>query len=173
MQVTATRTPGPTGEAELQRVWAEDPLPQPLRCLDGELLRVIFRGRANSGAGPDFRNAIFLNGKQRPVRGDVEMHCRLADWWAHGHESDPAYRAVTLHIVAAGGGGNTRPRRGRIAELRVTESEPGLRGDTASGVTKLATLETGAVVQVPLFVGPGELIRVDTRTGNYLERVRE
>ena len=122
MQATATRTPGPTGEAELQRIWAEDPLPQPLRCLDGELLRVIFRGRANSGAGPDFRNAIFLNGKQRPVRGDVEMHYRLADWWAHGHESDPAYRAVTLHIVAAGGGGNTRPRCGRIAELRVTES---------------------------------------------------
>ena len=58
-------------------------------------------------------------------------------------------------------------------ELRVTESEPGLRGDTASGVTKPATLETGAVVQVPLFIGPGELIRVDTRTGNYLERVRE
>ena len=58
-------------------------------------------------------------------------------------------------------------------ELRVSESEPGLRGDTASGVTKLATLETGATVQVPLFVEAGELIRVDTRTGAYLERVKE
>ena len=56
-------------------------------------------------------------------------------------------------------------------ELEVTESEPGVRGDTVSGVTKPARLETGATVQVPLFVNQGDRIRVDTRTGNYLERV--
>lgn len=56
-------------------------------------------------------------------------------------------------------------------ELTITETEPGLRGDTVSGGTKPATLETGAVVQVPLFVNTGETIRVDTRTGNYIERV--
>lgn len=55
-------------------------------------------------------------------------------------------------------------------ELVVVETDPGLRGDTASGGTKPATLETGAVVQVPLFVNIGEVIRVDTRTGQYLER---
>src|SRR5207237_5670139 len=55
-------------------------------------------------------------------------------------------------------------------ELEVTETEPGVRGDTVSGVTKPATLETGATVQVPLFVNQGDRIRVDTRTGNYLER---
>jgi elongation factor P len=55
-------------------------------------------------------------------------------------------------------------------ELEVTESEPGVRGDTVSGVTKPARLETGATVQVPLFVNQGDRIRVDTRTGNYLER---
>jgi len=55
-------------------------------------------------------------------------------------------------------------------ELEVAETEPGVRGDTVSGVTKPATLETGATVQVPLFVGQGDRIRVDTRTGNYLER---
>ena len=131
MRATATRPQKPSGEAALQRIWAEGPLPQPLRCLDGEPLRVIFRGRANGGPGPDFRNAIFLNGKQRPVRGDVELHCRLADWWAHGHASDPAYRAVTLHVVAAGGGTNrgARPAGGRIAELRAIE--PGARPPAA------------------------------------------
>ncbi|HOB88380.1 MAG: elongation factor P [Bacillota bacterium] len=56
-------------------------------------------------------------------------------------------------------------------ELTVVETDPGLRGDTVSGGTKPATLETGAVVQVPLFINMGDVIRVDTRTGEYLERV--
>ena len=57
-------------------------------------------------------------------------------------------------------------------ELEVISAEPGVRGDTANNVTKAATLETGAVVNVPLFVNPGERIRIDTRTGKYVERVR-
>ena len=56
-------------------------------------------------------------------------------------------------------------------EAEITQCEPGLKGDTASGSTKPATLETGAVVQVPLFIKEGETIRVDTRTGAYVERV--
>ncbi|MGE3271241.1 MAG: elongation factor P [Chloroflexota bacterium] len=56
-------------------------------------------------------------------------------------------------------------------ELVVVETDPGFRGDTASGGTKPAKTETGLVVQVPLFVNQGETIRVDTRTGAYLERV--
>ncbi len=55
-------------------------------------------------------------------------------------------------------------------ELEVTETDPGMRGDTATGGTKPATLETGAVVQVPLFVSVGDRIRVDTRTEQYLAR---
>jgi elongation factor P len=56
-------------------------------------------------------------------------------------------------------------------ELKITHTEPGFRGDTASGGTKPATLETGLVVSVPLFVNTDETIKVDTRTGTYLERV--
>lgn len=56
-------------------------------------------------------------------------------------------------------------------ELEVTETDPGLKGDTASGGTKPATLETGAVVQVPLFIKIGDVIKVDTRTGDYITRV--
>ena len=55
--------------------------------------------------------------------------------------------------------------------LEVTDAPPGVKGDTASGVTKPATLETGAVVQVPLFVNQGDRVRVDTRSGQYIERV--
>ena len=55
-------------------------------------------------------------------------------------------------------------------ELQVTKTDPGLRGDTATGGSKPATVETGGVVKVPLFVNVGDRIRVDTRTGEYLER---
>jgi len=56
-------------------------------------------------------------------------------------------------------------------ELAVARTDPGLRGDTAQGGTKPATLETGAVVQVPLFLNEGDIVKVDTRTGEYLGRV--
>lgn len=55
-------------------------------------------------------------------------------------------------------------------DLEVTETEPGLKGDRVAGALKPATLETGAIVQVPLFVQPGERIRVDTRSGEYISR---
>ncbi len=54
--------------------------------------------------------------------------------------------------------------------VQVTQCDPGIRGDTAQGATKLATVETGAVIQVPLFIKEGAKIRVDTRTGEYVER---
>ena len=57
--------------------------------------------------------------------------------------------------------------------LRVTDTEPGVRGDTASGANKPAVVETGATVRVPLFVDNGELLRIDTRTGEYVSRVKE
>lgn len=59
-----------------------------------------------------------------------------------------------------------------VVELKVTEAEPGVKGDTAASATKPATVETGAKVNVPLFVNPGDTIRVDTRDGSYIERVR-
>ncbi len=58
-----------------------------------------------------------------------------------------------------------------FVELRITETEPGVRGDTAQGATKPATVETGAIVYVPLFINQDDVIRVDTRSGDYMERV--
>lgn len=57
-----------------------------------------------------------------------------------------------------------------FVELQVTETEPGVKSDTATNVTKPATLETGAEIKVPIFINEGEMIRVDTRTGEYMER---
>lgn len=58
-----------------------------------------------------------------------------------------------------------------FVELLIVETEPGIKGDTASNVTKAAKVETGATVQVPLFVNEGDSIRIDTRTGEYMSRV--
>ena len=57
-----------------------------------------------------------------------------------------------------------------FVELEVVDTEPGVRGDTATNVTKPATLETGAVIKVPIFINTGDVLRIDTRTGEYLER---
>lgn len=58
-----------------------------------------------------------------------------------------------------------------FVELQITDTEPGFKGDTAQGATKPATVETGAVVYVPLFVEQGDVLKIDTRTGEYLSRV--
>ena len=59
-----------------------------------------------------------------------------------------------------------------FVELKVVDTEPGFKGDTATGTTKPATLETGAVIKVPLFIDVDTMIRIDTRTGEYLERAK-
>jgi len=59
-----------------------------------------------------------------------------------------------------------------FVELKITETQPGVRGDTATGGTKPAILETGATAQVPLFLNEGDMIKIDTRTGEYIERVK-
>jgi elongation factor P len=58
-----------------------------------------------------------------------------------------------------------------FVELPIEKTEPGVKGDTATGGTKPATLSTGLVVQVPLFLNEGDLLKIDTRTGEYIERV--
>lgn len=59
-----------------------------------------------------------------------------------------------------------------FVNLQVTETEPGVKGDTATNVTKAATVETGAIIQVPIFIEAGEVIQIDTRTGEYLGRAK-
>jgi len=72
------------------------------------------------------------------------------------------YNGEPLNVVAP-----------NFVDLRIVETDPGIRGDTAQGGTKPATLETGAVAKVPLFIEEGEVIRVDTRKGEYVSRVKD
>lgn len=82
------------------------------------------------------------------------------------------YLKEGMNVVVAMFGGNevVGIDLPNTVELTVTETEPGLKGATAAGSSKPATVETGAVVSVPVFINIGDKIRVDTRTGNYLER---
>jgi elongation factor P len=59
-----------------------------------------------------------------------------------------------------------------FVELAIVKAEPGVKGDTATGATKPAEMETGAVIHVPLFLEEGDIVKIDTRSGEYIERVR-
>ena len=86
-----------------------------------------------------------------------------ADKWLKGEEDC---------IVTLWNGAPIWVQPPNFVELKITETDPGVRGDTSGGGGKPATLETGAVVRVPLFVGNEEVIKVDTRSGEYVSRVK-
>ena len=116
--------PLPLAEKTLAAVWnAQRPLQGPFWTTAHEPVAVIYRGQWSGGAGPDFRGAILAFGAGRPLRGDVELHLRAAAWYAHGHDQDPAYDGVQLHVVYTLGGEGSGPAR--LADAR--------RARTASG----------------------------------------
>ncbi len=85
-------------ERHLQCIWADSTLrPKALFTTGGRIVRVVDPGRWNGGPGPDFNDAVFeLDGEAR--RGSVEIHVRPGDWFDHGHDCDPEYRDVALHV---------------------------------------------------------------------------
>jgi hypothetical protein len=87
-------------ERDIARRWASGELiGQPLRTTSGERLTVLYPGRPGGPAGPDFRDAVIRLGDERTLSGDVEVHLRGGDWRAHGHQDDPGYSGVVLHVV--------------------------------------------------------------------------
>ncbi len=95
-----------------------------------------------------------------------------ADRYAIG-EANKWLREQDLCIVTLYNGSPLSVTPPNHVELEIVETDPGLRGDTASGGTKPAKLSTGAVIKVPLFVESGEFVKVDTRTGDYLGRAQQ
>jgi len=84
-------------ESDLCRVWAARALPAgALVTTGGAQLQVIYPGRRNGGAGPDFNGALVADASGRVLAGDVEVHLHADDWIAHGHRADPAYNNVLL-----------------------------------------------------------------------------
>lgn len=89
-------------EAELAARWAAGVWAgQTLRTECGDIYSVMYQGRRGGGAGPDFRDAVLARADGSRVYGDVELHLRAANWHAHGHDSDPHYDGVVLHVVLA------------------------------------------------------------------------
>ncbi len=87
-------------EDALAVLWQKSPtLRHGLVTQDGQRLRVIYPGRPNHRAGPDFRDAIIANEADEVLRGDVELHLNAPDWYGHGHHEDANYNSVVLHVV--------------------------------------------------------------------------
>ncbi|HVA90725.1 MAG TPA: DUF2851 family protein [Chloroflexota bacterium] len=92
-------------ERDLWLLWQSRRLPTELSTRDGRGVRVLFPGVANSGAGPDFLGAQVAFDGESPRRGDVELHIRATSWKGHGHDQDPRYNGVILHVVLEDDGG--------------------------------------------------------------------
>ena len=89
----------------------------------GEFLRVIYPGRPSSRAGPDFRDAVLLTGDGSKVTGDVELHTTAPGWYSHGHDTDPNYNGVVLHVVfSPKGRTDTRQQSGAHSPVLALES---------------------------------------------------
>lgn len=87
-------------ERDLALLWEGGRLPSgALVTLEGVPLQIVYRGRPNAGAGPDFRDAVIALPDGRLLHGDIELHLRASDFRHHGHQRDPAYRRVILHLV--------------------------------------------------------------------------
>lgn len=90
----------PPSEAQLAAIWRGRRFPAgALVTRGGTAVRVIFQGRPGRGAGPDFRGAVIAGPSGLPLRGDIELHVRASSFRAHGHDRDPAYARVILHVV--------------------------------------------------------------------------
>jgi Protein of unknown function (DUF2851) len=104
--------PEPLTEADLSLIWAGQRFPaEALRAVDGRRLRVLNPGRRGGAAGPDFLDAVLLlDGEER--RGDVELHVRASSFRTHGHQADPAYANLALHVVYRADAGEATPLHG-------------------------------------------------------------
>ncbi|MBN2452239.1 MAG: DUF2851 family protein [Lentisphaeria bacterium] len=111
------------GERFLQIVWNEQRLSGPLSTTAGQRLEVLSPGTWNVSSGADFQHAVVrLDGEVR--RGPVEVHREAADWYRHGHDRDPAYAEVVLHVVWRQGGGEPLPAGIPCLELEPHLAQP-------------------------------------------------
>ena len=96
----SSATTGPLSEKAVSALWQRTPsLTDGLVTEDGRRFRVMYAGRPNARAGPDFRDARLATESGAEITGDVELHVKAPDWYGHGHHSDPGYNGVVLHVV--------------------------------------------------------------------------
>ncbi len=113
-------------EIAVSRWWNGADLSAPIRCADGRELSIVYRGSWSHGLGPDFRKALIDFGDGRLQAGSIEIHLSTAAWKQHGHDRDPRYNDVILHVVLEHDGSETRRSDGRIVPVAVVAPEPDL-----------------------------------------------
>jgi hypothetical protein len=133
------REPGESPpERLLQAVWQHQRLKRDrLKSLDGEPVRILHPGFANREGGPDFRDAVIQFGSAPPRSGDVEVDIHAAGWHAHGHDRNPAFERVILHVIWSGARSGTRARPPGV--------RPPAAGSTGTGSAPRPTPVTVAI----------------------------
>jgi hypothetical protein len=106
-------------EITLSAAWHAGAVPARLKTIDGVSLEIVHRGTWSHGLGPDFRDALILFDGRELRAGSVEIHLRTRGWGDHGHDLDPAYDAVVLHLVAEHDGTETRRLNGALVPVAV------------------------------------------------------
>lgn len=109
-------------ERLVAEIWERQAFDQ--TALDGLGLRVLFRGLPSDAGGPDYQDALLISAGRTAVAGDVEFHIRSSDWYAHGHDRDPQYRNVILHIVWEHDGRATHTVDGEIIPILTVGESP-------------------------------------------------
>ena len=116
--------PAPYGESALAALWQRaHSLPDGLLTEDGRRFRVVYPGRPNGRAGPDFRDSVLATDDGKLVTGDVELHVEAPGWRSHGHDTDPGYNGVILHVVLRAKGSVSSRQQSR-ARAPVASLEP-------------------------------------------------
>ncbi len=115
--------PARVREIAVSRWWNGADLTAPIFTVDGRELRIVYRGSWSHGLGSDFQNALIDFGEGRLLSGSVEIHLETSAWRQHGHQLDPRYNDVILHIVLAHDGSETRRSDGRIVPVAVVEPD--------------------------------------------------
>ena len=154
-QVTAGRTRGVPSERALGALWQRAPaLADGLVGQDGSHFRVAYPGRPNPRAGPDFVDAVITTDRGDVISGDVELHLRAPDWYGHGHDTDPNYNSVVLHVVMWPKGARASRQQSGITtpvvSLAGAESPTGARQATADPMCSLLEAAWGADAETAL-----------------------
>jgi hypothetical protein len=108
-------------EIAISRWWNGADLSEPLVTTDGHTVNVVYRGAWSHGLGPDFQRALLDFGDGKLVSGSIEIHLTTAAWRQHGHQLDPRYNDVALHVVLEHDGSETRRSDGKIVPVTVIE----------------------------------------------------
>ncbi|MBE9505587.1 MAG: DUF2851 family protein [Chloroflexi bacterium] len=137
---------------------------------EGERIRVLYPDLCVGGKGPDFKDAVLVFGDSQVVRGDVEIHVREEDWHRHGHDTDPAYCALALHVVgSAREARRTRLSDGRTVPVIVLGRTGRIGSDGGLPCVDVADRDTGAVLAVLRSAG---IERLRMRAGRLEKELR-